>query len=307
MRIEIEPGIRLYVDVEGTQFVPDGPVLREKPTLLLLHGGPGFDHSAFRPYFGRVADIAQVVYYDHRGHGRSDRRPPGEWTLDTFADDVVRLCDALGIVRPIVLGQSFGGFVAQRYLARHPGHPSKVILSSTSPHMMTQRKVEMFARLGGPAAGESCRRFWSDPDQATWDDYGVRCRHLYNTTPQDPDGSARTIHNLDILFASASGEQRTMNLLPGLAQARCPVLVMVGEDDPVCPVADAQDIAAALPPQWMQYRAFPNVGHGAWRDDADAAFEELRRFILQPACGASGERERPRRRAAVDGGTGEPA
>ena len=283
MRIEIEPGVRLYFDVEGTQFVPDGPELREKPTLLLLHGGPGFDHSAFRPYFGRVSDIAQVIYYDHRGHGRSDRRPPREWTLDTFADDVVRLCDALGIVKPIVLGQSFGGFVAQRYLERHPGHPSKVILSSTSPHKKQERKVEMFAKLGGPAAGESCRRFWSDPNPATWDDYGVHCRHLYNTTTQDPDGGARTIHNFDILYASASGEQRTMNLLPGLAKAQCPVLVMVGEEDPVCPVADAQDIAAALPPHLMQYRAFPNVGHGAWRDDADAAFAELRRFILQPA------------------------
>jgi proline iminopeptidase len=282
MRIEIEPGIRLYVDVESPQFVPEGPVLREKPTLLLLHGGPGFDHSGFRPYFGRVADIAQVIYYDHRGHGRSDRRPPAEWTLDTFADDVVRLCDALGVVKPVVLGQSFGGFVAQRYIERHPDHPSKVILSSTSPHMALERKVAMFAKLGGPAAGESCRRFWSDPNAQTWDDYGVHCRHLYNTTPQDADGGARTIHEFDILFASASGEQRTMDLLPGLANARCPVLVLAGEQDPVCPLADARDIAAALPPQWMQYRAFAGVGHGAWRDDADAAFGELRRFILQP-------------------------
>ena len=280
MRIEIEPGVRLYVDVESPQHVPDGPVLREKPALLLLHGGPGFDHSGFRPYFGRVADIAQVIYYDHRGHGRSDRRPPAEWTLDTFADDVVRLCDALGIVKPIVLGQSFGGFVAQRYIERHPGHPSKVILSSTSPHMMMERKVAMFAKLGGPEAGASAARFWSDPNAVTWDDYGVHCRHLYNTTPQDPHGGARTIHEFDILYASASGEQRTMNLLPGLANARCPVLVMVGEADPVCPVADARDIAAALPQHLVQYRAFPNVGHGAWRDDADAAFAELRRFIL---------------------------
>ena len=281
MRIEIEPGVRLYVDVESPQFVLDGPVLREKPTLLLMHGGPGFDHSAFRPFFGRVADIAQVIYYDHRGHGRSDRRPPAEWTLDTFADDIVRLCDALGIVKPIVLGQSFGGFVAQRYIERHPAHASKVILSSTSPHMRMDRKVEMFGKLGGPAAAASCQRFWSDPNPVTWDDYGVHCRHLYNTTPQDPDAGARTIHNYDILYASASGEQRTMNLLPGLAKAQCPVLVMVGEQDPVCPVADAQDIAAALPPSWMQYRAFPNVGHGAWRDDVDAAFAELRRFILE--------------------------
>ena len=281
MRIEIEPGVRLYVDVESPQFVLDGPVLREKPTLLLMHGGPGFDHSAFRPFFGRVADIAQVIYYDHRGHGRSDRRPPGEWTLDTFADDIVRLCDALGIAKPIVLGQSFGGFVAQRYIERHPGHPSKVILSSTSPHMMMERKVEMFGKLGGPDAAASCRRFWSDPNPATWDDYGVHCRHLYNTTPQDPDAGARTIHNYDILYASASGEQRTMNLLPGLAKAQCPVLVMVGEQDPVCPVADSRDIADALPPRWMQYRAFPDVGHGPWRDDVDAAFAELRRFILE--------------------------
>ncbi len=279
MRIEIEPGVRLYVDVESPQFVLDGPVMREKPALLLLHGGPGFDHSAFRPFFGRVSDIAQVFYIDHRGHGRSDRRPPSEWTLDTFADDVVRLCDRLGIVKPIVLGQSFGGFVAQRYIDRHPAHASKVILSSTSPHMAMERKVAMFAQLGGAAAGESARRFWSDPNPATWDDYGVHCRHLYNTTPQDPDAGARTLHEFDILYASASGEQRTMDLLPGLAKAQCPVLVLVGEQDPVCPVADARDIAAALPPQWMQYHAFPNVGHGAWRDDADAAFAVLRKFI----------------------------
>ena len=281
MRIEIEPGVRLYFDVESPQFAADGPVLREKPTLLLLHGGPGFDHSAFRPFFPRVADIAQVVYYDHRGHGRSDKRPPAEWTLDHWADDVVRLCDALGIAKPIVLGQSFGGFVAQRYLARHPAHPSKVILSSTSPHMKLERKEAMFGKLGGDAARESCRRFWSEPNAQTWADYGVHCRHLYNTTPQDPHGGARTIHEFDILFRSASGEQRTMDLLPGLAKAQCPVLVMAGSEDPVCPVADAKDIAAALPPQWMQYREFPNVGHGAWRDDADAAFAVLRQFILE--------------------------
>ena len=138
----------------------------------------------------------------------------------------------------------------------------------------------MFGKLGGDAARESCRRFWSEPNAATWDDYGVHCRHLYNTTPQDPDAGARTIHEFDILFRSASGEQRTMGLLPGLAKAQCPVLVMVGSEDPVCPVEDAKDIAAALPPRWMQYHEFPNVGHGAWRDDAEAAFAVLREFIL---------------------------
>ena len=276
------PGLRLFVDVEGPSHVPDGAQLREKPTLLLLHGGPGYDHSGFKPAFSRLADIAQIVYYDHRGHGRSDRCPPEQWTLDTFADDVVRLCDALGIVKPIVLGQSFGGFVAQRYIERHPAHPAKVVLSSTSPHMALERKLAMFEKLGGPDARASAERFWSDPNALTWDDYAIHCRHLYNTTAQDADGGRRTTHNWDILFASAGGEQRTMNLLPGLAKAQCPVLVMVGEEDPVCPLVDARDIAAALPPQWMQYRAFPRVGHGAWRDEPDAAFAVLRAFITAP-------------------------
>ena len=133
MLIRIAPEVQLFVDIEGPGFVPDGPRLREKPTLMLLHGGPGFDHSSFKPLFSRLADVAQIVYVDHRGHGRSSRRPASEWTLDTWADDIVRLSDALGIVKPVVLGQSFGGFVAQRYIARHPGHAGKVILSSTAP------------------------------------------------------------------------------------------------------------------------------------------------------------------------------
>jgi pimeloyl-ACP methyl ester carboxylesterase len=280
MRIEIEPGVRLFVDFEGPQFVPDGPTLREKPTVLLLHGGPGFDHSAFRPRFPCLADIAHLVYVDHRGHGRSDRRPPAEWTLDTFADDVVRLCDALGIDKPIVLGQSFGGFVAQRYLARHPGHPSKVILSSTSPHLGLQRKLAMFEKFGGGAARDAAEQFWRRPDAATWEAYSQACRPLYNTMPQDDVAGQRTIHNLDILFTSAAGEQQDMDLLPGLAQVRCPVLVIAGEEDPVCPLADAQDIAAALPPEWVRFVAIPGAGHGAYRDRPDETFDVLRRFIL---------------------------
>ena len=75
MRIAVEPGVRLFVDIEGTGLVPDGPHMREKPTLVLLHGGPGYDHSGFKPLFSQLADIAQIVYVDHRGHGRSDPRP----------------------------------------------------------------------------------------------------------------------------------------------------------------------------------------------------------------------------------------
>ena len=282
MRLEIAPGIRLFVDIEGPGFVPDGPRLREKPALVLLHGGPGYDHSGFKPAFSRLADIAQVVYYDHRGHGRSDRRPPQEWTLDTFADDVVRLCDVLGIVKPIVLGQSFGGFVAQRYIARHPEHAARVVLSSTSPAMNLERKLAMFERLGGPEARAAAAAFWRDPNPQTWAPYNLHCKPHYNTRPPaGDDAQSRIVFNHDILFASAGGEQQTMNLLPGLAAARCRVLVMAGELDPVCPLADSLDIAAALPPALVRLASFAGSGHGAWRDEPEAAFAVLREFILE--------------------------
>lgn len=286
MRIEIEPGVRLYVDIEGAALVPAGPRLREKPSLLLLHGGPGYDHSGFKPAFSRLSDLVQIVYVDHRGHGRSDRRPREEWTLDTFADDVVRLCDALGIVKPIVLGQSFGGFVAQRYIARHPAHPAKVILSSTSHHLGLARKLAMFERLGGARARDVARAFWTEPGTQTWDEYNRVCKHLYNTTPQDDEAGQRIVFNTDILFASAGGEQQTMDLLPGLARARCPVLVMAGDADPVTPIEDAQDIVAALPAACVRFERFAGVGHGAWRDDAEAAFAVLRRFIAEEQAGS---------------------
>ncbi|HSW03026.1 alpha/beta fold hydrolase [Aquabacterium sp.] len=281
MLITLAPGVRLFVDIEGPALVPDGPGWREKPTLLLLHGGPGYDHSGFKPAFSRLADIAQIVYYDHRGHGRSDRRPSDEWTLDTFADDVVRLCDALGITKPIVLGQSFGGFVAQRYIARHPAHPAKVILSSTSPHMALPRKLAMFEQLGGAEARAVAERFWTAPNEATWAEYNRVCKRHYNTVqPATDDAHRRIVFNEPILFASAGGEQQTMNLLPGLAGAQCPVLVMAGALDPVCPLDDARDIAAALPQHLLRFSAFAGSGHGAWRDEPEAAFALLRDFIL---------------------------
>jgi pimeloyl-ACP methyl ester carboxylesterase len=283
VRIAIAPDVRLFVDIEGPALVPDGPLLRERPTLLLLHGGPGYDHSAFKPAFSQLTDVAQIVYYDHRGHGRSDRRPPEEWTLDTFADDVVRLCDALGIARPIVLGQSFGGFVAQRYLARHRGHAAKVILSSTSPRMNLERKLAMFERFGGQLAREAAERFWKAPNETTWARYNLVCKRYYNQLqPASDDAHRRIVFNEEILFASAGGEQQTMDLLPGLAQARCPVLVMAGELDPVCPLQDSLDIAAALPPSLVRLATFAKSGHGAWRDEPEAAFALLRRFIVEP-------------------------
>src|SRR5262245_10595885 len=102
-------GVRLFFDVEGASLVPDGPSMREKPTLLLLHGGPGFDHSIYKLAYSSLADCAQVIYLDHRGNGRSDAGPKEAWTLAQWGDDVRAFCDVLGIERPAGLGASVAG------------------------------------------------------------------------------------------------------------------------------------------------------------------------------------------------------
>jgi pimeloyl-ACP methyl ester carboxylesterase len=148
-------GVRLFFDVEGPKLVPDGPTMREKPVLLMLHGGPGFDHSIYRPAYSALADIAQVVYLDHRGNGRSEDGPREGWNLAQWGDDVRAFCDVLGIADPIVLGASFGGMVALAYATRHPAHPSRLILISTEAAggSYREQRVALFERFGGPEVG----------------------------------------------------------------------------------------------------------------------------------------------------------
>src|SRR6202048_2378892 len=130
MRVLVN-GVRLFFDVEGAKLVPNGPAMRERPTLLLLHGGPGFDHSIYKPAYSALADVAQIIYLDHRGNGRSEGGARESWNLAQWGDDVRAFCDTLGIVNPIVLGASFGGMVALAYAPRHPAHPSQLVLIST--------------------------------------------------------------------------------------------------------------------------------------------------------------------------------
>src|ERR1700690_3907851 len=139
--------------------------MREGPTVLMLHGGPGADHSIFKPAYSQLADIAQVVYFDHRGDGRSDGRDDAvQWRLSQWGDDVKALCDALEIERPIVMGVSFGVYGAMSYALGHPEHPAKLILCSTAASPSKKEiQVKVFESLGGAEAGPAARAFLQDP------------------------------------------------------------------------------------------------------------------------------------------------
>ena len=279
VRIEIEPGVRLFVDVDGTGWTRVENRLEPRPTLLLLHGGPGMDHSGYRDFFGPFRDVAQVVYYDHRGNGRSDHDDQANWTLDTWADDVVRLCDALGVESPVVLGNSFGGMVAMAYAARHPGHPGGLVLSSTAARHDQERIVARFTELGGEAVGAVADRFWADPANADLGEYLTVCGPLYTQREGNLFTDRATVVNPDVLSHWGSGEAQRMDLLDGLAAIRCPTLLLAGRLDPVCPVEGMEAIAARIPDDWADLVVFDTCGHGVFRDAPEQADSVLRSFL----------------------------
>jgi pimeloyl-ACP methyl ester carboxylesterase len=283
MRIEVN-GVRIFFDVEGAKLVPDGPVLREKPTLILLHGGPGADHSAFKPAFSQFDDICQVIYIDHRGNGRSDREPRVSLNLAQWGDDVYEFCRALEIEKPIVMGGSFGGYVAIAYATRHPEHPSKLILSSTraAAHRHVDRSIELFVRFGGEGVRDlvtdQLTRGFSPERVADWMSHAMP---LYNRRAQrDSDAAARSIRSTRTLVEFSKGEGMRFDMLADLDRIQCPTLVLGGEDDPMTPIEDQEDIVAALPPHLVRFERFANSGHGAYRDDPAAVFPIVREFIL---------------------------
>jgi proline iminopeptidase len=271
----------IFFDVVGSKLTPDGPRMREKPTLLVLHGGPGFDHSGLRGDFDGFADIAQVVYLDHRGNGRSVPSDPKTWTLAQWGDDIAAFCDALGIVRPIVVGQSFGGMVAQAYATRHPDHPRALVLSSTAARMDLDASLKLFADKGGPEAGAIAERFWNSGTPEDIADYMRVCMPLYNKGPRpgDADARARAIMRFEVYrhFSLLGGEIRTMDFRAALGKVSCPVLVLGGEDDPITPPGLAREIISSLPN--AELHLFDNCGHGAFRDDPARVLPVIRSFV----------------------------
>jgi proline iminopeptidase len=276
-------GERLFFDVEGAGLVPDGPSMRAKPTLLLLHGGPGFDHSSFKPAFSALADIAQIVYLDQRGNGRSSGDDPARWTLAQWGDDVKGLCDALGIEKPIVYGVSFGGFVAQAYATRHPQHPAKLILVSTAARVDFDEIFAAFERIGGKAARLIAESYWRDPTPERRAKYIDACVPLYRARSSgDPDAFKRAILKNDVAlrFNGPRNEQGRMDFRAALGRLRCPVLVMGGDRDPIAPIAFSEAIAASVPKDLVRFERFADCGHGVVPDAPETAFAILRDFIL---------------------------
>src|SRR6059058_5889365 len=86
--------------------------------ILVMHGGLGFDHTYFRPFLDPLAEQGRLVYYDHRIYGRSGRPPLETLTHEQLVEDAEALRRHLGLGQMVLIGHSYGGFLAQELALR---------------------------------------------------------------------------------------------------------------------------------------------------------------------------------------------
>ncbi|HEY7224900.1 MAG TPA: alpha/beta hydrolase [Micromonosporaceae bacterium] len=276
MHVEVN-GTRLWFDVDGCELEPNGSVMRERPTVVLVHGGPGsYDHSYFKPYFSRLAAHAQVVYLDLRDHGRSQRHDALSWSFELCADDLRAFCEAVGINRPVVLGHSMGGFVAMLYGARYPGHAAALILQSTMARFNLDRLVEGFRGVAGDEVAELARRDYDgDPvTDAEWD----LVFSAFGPHVPTRDELARRVRNPGVAVAGM-WLMRHLDVVDQLSKITCPTLVCVGALDPVTAPSASREIAEALSTGVGRLAVIEQAGHFPWLDLPDRYWLLITTFL----------------------------
>jgi pimeloyl-ACP methyl ester carboxylesterase len=276
VRIEAN-GRRFWFDVDGPALVPDGPTMRERPTVLLLHGGPGsFDHSYFKPDFARLAEAAQIVYLDLPGHGRSEHGDATSWTFESCADGVHDFCEAAGIDRPVVCGHLLGGMVAMVLAAAYPELPGGLVLQSAPGRFDVPALVEELSKLGGDDVAVTAARVYGGDSESVTDEEWARCWKLFGPRVVEGDEKSRRVLNADLNVHALPvlGEFDALDRVGAIA---CPTLVCTGELDPVFPPRAARELADAIPDARLD--VLPGAGHFPWKDVPDRYWPLLLDFV----------------------------
>jgi pimeloyl-ACP methyl ester carboxylesterase len=285
MRIQVDD-VRLFFDVHGTKLVAEGPWMRERPTVVLLHPGPGFDHGLFKVGIGPwLSAGTQAIYLDMRGAGRSDHGSPEDLRLARWADDVRDFCDALRIEKPIVFGLGFGSMVALDYAARHPQHPGALVLASPVARVVPERSIPVYERLGGPEAGEVARRYYGNPDEQAFADFIRVCFPLLSRYPFTSDVIVRAHWRPEVLLDWMRGESKEIDLRDRIGAIEAPAIVIAGEDDAWAPLESTREVAELLHGE-ARFRSFPEARHSVFAD-APEAYDELRVFLDDVQAAAS--------------------
>jgi len=221
--------------------------------LLVLHGGPGAAHD-YLLSLTDLADTRPVVHYDQLGNGRSTHYPDRGaefWTVDLFVRELHNLVDALGIAgRHHVLGQSWGGFLAEEYALTQPAGLHALVLADTAasfPDFVTE--ANRLRALLPPEVEATLRRH---EEAGTTDDpeYEAACmvfyqRHLCRLDPW-PDEVVEAfawIERDPTVYHTMNGPSefhvigsiRDWQVKDRLHEIRVPTLIVSGRHDEATP------------------------------------------------------------------------
>jgi proline iminopeptidase len=232
--------------------------------LLLLHGGPGADHSDFLPALKPLARRCQLVLIDERGSGRSERLADSRrYTLDWMVKDIERVRKHLKLPQLVVLGHSFGGILAQAYAVRHPQRLLGLVLAGTGSSARSvdadfrRIRKRLPARLRARLTHQE-RAGIFQPDGTYKKDYAAASAqalapYMYAKTPP-----ARFKHppavGMDVLREMwvrrsdfrIDGNLKGFDFTRSLARVKVPSLVVIGDRDLVS-MATAGISRASLP------------------------------------------------------------
>lgn len=228
-----------------------GEVRRGLPWLVFSHS-LACDHSMWAPQVDVFSSKFNVLAYDTRGHGASSV-PVGPYTLDQLADDLFGLLDAQGIERCHYVGLSMGGMIGQTAALREPARFASLVLADTTSRVPQEAAPTWESRIAaaggsgmGAVAAATLERWFTAAFRAREPQIVARIDHLIRNTPVAG-------------YVACSRAIMALDLTERLASIECPVLVVVGEQDPGTPPAMSEVIARAIP--GARFVPIPEAAH----------------------------------------------
>jgi len=241
------------------------------PPLILMHG-IGANSAAWRPQLAALSDTYDVIAWDAPGYGGS-ADPPGDWTMADYADALAGFLDELGIVRAHLLGQSWGGTLAQEFYGRYADRVQSLILSDTT--------------IGGSAVRDDAERTLQGRLRAietmTPAEFArVRAPQLLAPNPdpallREMEGIVARIHPAG--FRNAAIALARTDLRDVLPRIRVPTLVLCGELDNVTAPAVGTRLIGEIP--GARRVIFAGAGHMSNMEQPDTYNTTVREFLGQ--------------------------
>lgn len=263
----------------------------ERPPAFLIHGGPGVDHTSLKARYARLAEKMQLIYFDHRGQGRSARGDPQRYNHNENVEDMEALRRYLGLGPIVSVGTSYGGIVAMAHAARYPDSVSHLILIATVAHSgCVARAKEIAAERGTAEQIAQCDNLFAGRIDTV-----EKLRHYYEVMGplyarrNDPAlsklGLDRTILSPEALNRAHApgGCLRPFDLRPKLGAITAPTLILAGRHDWVCAPEFSQEIHQLIPDSDL--RIFEDSGHSIGGDEPEKLLDAIAGFLVYKTKG----------------------